>query len=80
MDSNKAKLIAKLGLGAVALAVPVVMMYEGLITRTYRDPIGILTASYGHTGPELRSNPHRAGSADASRLPSLSSFSQPSKP
>lgn len=54
MDSNKAKLIAKLGLGAVALAVPVVMMYEGLVTRTYRDPIGILTACYGHTGPELR--------------------------
>lgn len=54
MDSNKTKLIAKLGLGAVALAVPVVMMYEGLITRTYRDPIGILTACYGHTGPELR--------------------------
>ena len=54
MDSNKAKLIAKLGSGAVALAVPVVMMYEGLVTRTYRDPIGILTACYGHTGPELR--------------------------
>ena len=54
MDSNKAKLIAKLGIGAVALAVPVVMMYEGLVTRTYRDPIGILTACYGHTGPELR--------------------------
>lgn len=33
-----------------------------------------------YTCPELRSNPHRAGSADASRLPSLSSFSQPSKP
>ena len=54
MDSNKAKLIAKLGIGAVALAVPVVMMYENLVTRTYRDPIGILTACYGHTGPELR--------------------------
>ena len=54
MDSNKAKLLAKLGIGAVALAVPVVMMYEGLVTRTYRDPIGILTACYGHTGPELR--------------------------
>ena len=33
-----------------------------------------------YTCPELRSNPHRAGSADASRLPSLSSFSKPSKP
>lgn len=33
-----------------------------------------------YTCPELRSNPPRAGSADAYRLPSLSSFSQPSKP
>ena len=33
-----------------------------------------------YTCPELRNNPHRAGSADASRLPSLSSFFQPSKP
>ena len=33
-----------------------------------------------YTCPELRSSPHRTGSADASRLPSLSSFSQPSKP
>lgn len=32
-----------------------------------------------YTCPELRSNPYRAGSADALRLPSLSSFSQPSK-
>jgi hypothetical protein len=27
-----------------------------------------------YTCPELRSNPHRPGSADAFRLPSLSSF------
>lgn len=28
-----------------------------------------------YTCPELRTNPHRPGSADAARLPSLSSFS-----
>lgn len=32
-----------------------------------------------YTCPELRTNPHRPGSADAYRLPSLSSFSNPSK-
>lgn len=31
-----------------------------------------------YTCPELRSNPYRAGSSDALRLPSLSSFPQPS--
>lgn len=54
MASDKAKLIAKIGAGAVALAVPVVMLYEGLVTRTYRDPIGILTACWGHTGPDVK--------------------------
>lgn len=32
-----------------------------------------------YTCPELRTNPYRPGSADASRLPSLSSFPNPSK-
>lgn len=27
---------------------------EGKVNRVYRDPVGILTACYGHTGPELR--------------------------
>lgn len=54
MTSDKAKLIAKIGAAAVALAVPVVMVYEGLVTRSYRDPIGVLTACWGHTGPDVR--------------------------
>jgi lysozyme len=53
--SSKAKLIAALGAGAVALVVPLVMRYEGKVNATYRDPVGILTSCYGHTGPELRS-------------------------
>ena len=40
----------------------------------------IAATGKAYTCPELRRNPHRAGSADASRRPSLSSFSQPSKP
>ena len=48
------KLAAKIGAGALALAAPLVVYFEGTIPRTYRDPIGILTSCTGHTGPELR--------------------------
>ena len=51
---SRAKLAAKIGAGATALAVPLVMLYEGTVLRSYRDPIGIITACVGHTGPELR--------------------------
>ncbi|WP_447915933.1 lysozyme [Delftia acidovorans] len=51
--SNKAKLIAAIGAAAAALAVPLVAKYEGTVQATYRDPIGIITACTGHTGPEL---------------------------
>lgn len=51
---SKAKLAAKIGAAAAALVVPVVMYFEGTVLRTYRDPIGIVTACTGHTGPELR--------------------------
>lgn len=54
MNADRQKLVAKLGAWAVALAVPLVMHYEGTVQRTYRDPIGVLTACVGHTGPELR--------------------------
>ena len=50
----KEKLIAAIGTGAVALAVPLIAKYEGTVLRSYRDPIGILSACTGHTGPELR--------------------------
>lgn len=48
------RLAAKIGAGAVTLAVSVVALHEGTVYRTYKDPVGILTACVGHTGPELR--------------------------
>ena len=50
----KEKLIAAIGTGAVALAVPLVAKYEGTVLRSYRDPVGIVTSCTGHTGPELK--------------------------
>ena len=50
----KEKLIATIGAGAMALAVPLVAKYEGTVLRSYRDPVGIITACTGHTGPELK--------------------------
>lgn len=44
----KAKLTAKIGAGAVALAVPLVMHFEGYVPWVHRDPIGRLAACYGH--------------------------------
>ena len=48
------KLVARIGAGSVALVVPLVMHFEGTVLQSYRDPIGIVTACVGHTGPELR--------------------------
>ena len=52
--TERNKLAVKIGAGAVALCVPLVMYFEGTIQRVYRDPIGIITSCTGHTGPELR--------------------------
>lgn len=52
--SNKAKLIAAIGAAVAALAVPLVARYEGTVQTAYRDPVGIVTACTGHTGPELQ--------------------------
>lgn len=45
---------AKIGAGAAALAVALVVHFEGTVYQVYRDPIEILTACTGHTGPELK--------------------------
>ena len=52
--NDRSKLIAKIGAVAAALAISTVTFYEGTVRRTYRDPIGIVTACTGHTGPELQ--------------------------
>jgi lysozyme len=42
------------GAAAIALVVALVASHEGYVPPVYKDPIGILTVCYGHTGPELR--------------------------
>ena len=44
----KAKLTAKIGAGAVALAIPLIVYFEGYVPWVHRDPIGRLAACYGH--------------------------------
>ena len=45
----KQRLIAKIGAGAVAAVVPLVVFFEGEIRHGYKDPVGIVTACVGHT-------------------------------
>lgn len=47
------KLAACVGAGCAALLIAFVPTHEGTVLKTYRDPIGIVTACTGHTGPEL---------------------------
>lgn len=49
-----AKSAAGAGALVVALAAPLIAYYEGYVPRGYADPVGIPTACYGHTGPEVR--------------------------
>lgn len=48
------KLAAQIGAGAAALAAAVVMQHEGLRLHAYRDPVGVLTACWGHTGADVQ--------------------------
>lgn len=42
-------LAATVGVGAAALLLSYVPMFEGMVLRGYKDPIGIVTACAGHT-------------------------------
>lgn len=45
---------AALGAGAaIALAAAIIAPWEGKVTSPYRDPVGILTVCYGHTGKDI---------------------------
>lgn len=46
--------IAALILAATAACIPIVKKYEGEYRTAYRDPVGILTICYGHTGPDVK--------------------------
>lgn len=37
----------------LALAAPLVARWEGVRYPTYRDPVGVLTVCYGHTGSDI---------------------------
>lgn len=42
------------GLGVLALAAPLVALWEGLRTQPYLDPVGVATVCYGETHAEMR--------------------------
>jgi lysozyme len=50
----KQRLFALLGTVAASGAIALTGAFEGTVLHTYKDPIGIVTACKGHTGPELR--------------------------
>jgi len=55
MESITKKLAALGVTGALAFAAAVLIVpHEGKVNETYLDPVGILTACYGHTSPTLR--------------------------
>lgn len=43
-----------IGAIAVALAAPLVMRFEGLVTSPYLDPVGLKTVCYGETHAPMR--------------------------
>lgn len=47
------KRTAAFAAACLALATPCVAYYEGMVPRTYVDPVGIPTACYGHTGADV---------------------------
>lgn len=51
---SKAKLIAVIGAGAVALAVPLVKVSEGLVLQVKPDPIGRMAVCYGHDDQAMK--------------------------
>jgi lysozyme len=40
--------------GAMLIAAPVVAIQEGLVLKSYPDPVQIWTACYGHVGPDVQ--------------------------
>ena len=52
---SKASKAKGFGIGAILIAAPLVMVFEGLELSTYDDPVGIPTACYGETDREFLS-------------------------
>jgi lysozyme len=54
MTASKTGIGAGIGAGVLALVLPLVAYYEGMVPKTYADPVGILTICYGHTGAQAK--------------------------
>lgn len=52
MDERKAATGASLA-AVIALGAAVIAPWEGKVNTPYRDPVGILTVCYGHTGADI---------------------------
>lgn len=52
----KQKLFALVGTVAATGAIMLTNTFEGTVLKTYKDPIGIITACKGHTAPDLKMN------------------------
>jgi lysozyme len=50
----KARFVALVGLPVAMALATLIPRDEGMVLKTYRDPVGILTSCMGHTGPELK--------------------------
>jgi len=53
-DALRARLLAAGATGTVLAAAMLVAPSEGEVRQTYLDPIGIPTACFGQTGPDIR--------------------------
>lgn len=42
-----------IGLGAIILALPIVVYFEGFVPKTYIDPVGIPTVCFGETDKQI---------------------------
>lgn len=52
--------IGKYGITGLALVLATVLIgrNEGLVLTPYRDPVGVLTVCYGHTGKDIQQRKH----------------------
>lgn len=54
MAAVNSRVLAFVAGGVMAATSAVVATYEGYVPRAYKDVVGITTACYGHTGPDVQ--------------------------
>ena len=66
MDKSSKAAAAGAGAAIIALAALIIAPFEGKVNAPYRDPVGILTVCYGHTGADVGT--HRRTDAECLAL------------